>query len=229
MHNTMIAPEIRARYTKLKGGREFAFNEINPSKTAHLIVDMQNGFMLEGTLLEVPTARSVVKNINAITHALRENGGLNIFLRFTTTTASEWSVYFENFQAENFSKAQVEAFSKDSHLHNLYAELDIQAHDLIVDKTRFSPFTQGSSNALEILKEKGIDTVLISGTLTNCCCEATARDAQQLGFRVIFICDANAALSDYEHNTSINSLAALFADIRTTQQTVGLIFGEKAA
>ena len=46
------------------------------------------------------------------------------------------------------------------------------------------------------LKAKGIDTLIITGTLTNCCCESTARDALQMGYKVIFMSDANATLSD---------------------------------
>ncbi|WP_368991268.1 isochorismatase family protein [Pseudomonas silesiensis] len=62
--------------------------------------------------------------------------------------------------------------------------------------------------------------------MSDCCCGATARDAQQLGFKVIFIADANAALSDAEHNSTVNALAAWFADIRTTEQALTLIQGD---
>ncbi|MOA63666.1 Isochorismatase family protein [compost metagenome] len=65
--------------------------------------------------------------------------------------------------------------------------------------------------------------MLVSGTLTDCCCEATARDAQQLGFRVIFLSDANAALTDAEHNAAVNALAAWYADIRTAEQVIALL------
>jgi ureidoacrylate peracid hydrolase len=74
-----------------------------------------------------------------------------------------------------------------------------------------------------LLREQHIETVIISGTLSNCCCESTARDAQQLGFNVIFVEDANAALSDAEHNATLNNLASLFADIRSTTDTVSLL------
>lgn len=223
MHSTMIDPTLKARFMAFKGGREFAFSSLDPRRCAHLVIDMQNGFVEAGAMLEVPKARGVIANINALSQAIREAGGLNVFFRFTTSTASEWSVYFEQFQCAELGKAEVANFQPGSHWQALYPELECTAGDLVIDKTRFSAFTPGSSNALDLLRAHGIDTVIISGTLTDCCCEATARDAQQLGFRVIFLSDANAALTDAEHNAAVNALAAWFADIRSTQETIGLI------
>ena len=223
MHDSQLDPVIRARFTALKGGREFAFTCIDPARTAHLVVDMQNGFVAAGALLEVPQARQVVANINAVSQALRARGGINLFLRFSTRTTGDWSVYFEQFMDPASGRAEVADFQPGTHGHALYAQLDVQPADLIVDKYRFSAFTPGSSNALELLQARAIDTVIISGTLTDCCCEATARDAQQLGFRVIFLSDANAALTDAEHNAALNALAAWYADIRSAAQAVELL------
>lgn len=223
MHNTVIDPVIKARYIRVKGGREFAFTCIAPQRTAHLVVDMQNGFVQAGALLEVPEARNIVGNINAVSQSLRAQGGVNLFFRFTADKPGDWAVYFEQFLNTELGQTEVALFQSGSHGHALSPLLDVQPEDLIIDKLRFSAFTPGSSNALEVLRARGIDTVLISGTLTDCCCEATARDAQQLGFRVIFLCDASAALTEIEHNAAINSLAAWYADIRTTEQAVALI------
>ena len=76
---------------------------------------------------------------------------------------------------------------------------------------------------MRLLRERDIDTVIITGTLTNCCCESTARDAHQLGFRVIFVEDANAALSDDDHNATLNSLAPLFADVVKSEEVLHLL------
>ncbi|MEG1767798.1 MAG: isochorismatase family cysteine hydrolase [Comamonas sp.] len=223
MHDSQLDPVIKARFTALKGGREFAFTRLDPARTAHLVVDMQNGFVEAGALLEVPQARNVVGNINAVSQALRARGGVNLFLRFSTRTTGDWSVYFEQFMDPASGRAEVADFLPGTHGHALYPQLDVQPGDLVVDKYRFSAFTPGSSNTLEVLQARGIDTVVISGTLTDCCCEATARDAQQLGFRVVFLSDANAALTDAEHNAALNALAAWYADIRTAAQAVELV------
>lgn len=222
MHKTSIDPVVRERYRAMKG-RELSFTDIDPTRVAHLVIDMQNGFVAEDAVFEVPEARTVVDNINALSDAVRCGGGQNYFLRFTTSSADAWPVYFQQFQRPAFAQAEVNLFQAGSVGHELYSKLELRADDVVIDKTRFSPFTPGSSNLLEVLTERRIDTVVISGTLTDCCCSSTARDAQQLGFRVIFISDSTAALSDYEHNAAINGLAAWFADIRTSMQTVELL------
>ncbi|MFF3286595.1 cysteine hydrolase family protein [Streptomyces sp. NPDC003023] len=223
MHTTVIDPAIRARYRALKGGQEYAFTTVDPHRTAHLVVDMQNGFMEPGMPLEVPEARTIVPNVNAVSRAVRAGGGTNVYLRFTTRSTSDWSVYFQQFQAAEFGDGEVITFQPGSHGHALHRGLDVTDEDVVMDKTRFSPFTPSSSDALRLLRERGIDTVLVSGTLTDCCSAATARDAQQLGFRVILISDANAALSDAEHNAAVNNVAAYFGDIRTTEEVVALV------
>lgn len=224
MHTTVIDPAIRARYRALKGGQEYAFTSLDPRKTAHLIVDMQNGFMEEGKPQEVPAARAIVPNINTVSQAVRSHGGTNVFFRFTTRTARDWAVYLDQFQAPAFGHTEVDMFQPGSHGHALWSELEVKDEDFVMDKTRFSAFTPSSCDeALPFLTERDIDTVLVSGTLTDCCSAATARDAQQLGFRVILISDTNAALTDAEHNAAVNNLATYFADIRTAEEVVGLL------
>jgi ureidoacrylate peracid hydrolase len=78
------------------------------------------------------------------------------------------------------------------------------------------------------LKARGIDTLIISGTLTNCCCESTARDALQMGYNVIFLTDANATLSDEEHNATLISMTSIFADVMDTKRLLGLIEHSRA-
>ncbi|MBT1170682.1 cysteine hydrolase [Bifidobacterium sp. SO4] len=225
MHKTIIDESVRAGYRALKGNREYAFTDIDPKRTAHLIVDMQNGFLEPGALLETPSARDIVANVNAISGAIRSHGGLNVFLRFTTSTTSAWSCYFERFQDPDFGEKEVADFLPGTHWHDLYLGIDVREEkgDVILDKTRFSAFVGDSSDALRVLKEHGIDTVIVSGTLTSCCSASTARDAQQLGFRVIVAEDANADVSDFAHNCAINNLAAWFADIRSTEEVIRLL------
>ena len=67
-----------------------------------------------------------------------------------------------------------------------------------------------------------IETMIITGTLTNCCCESTARDAMQMGYNVIFVTDGNATLSDLEHNATLLSMNAIFADLKTAEEVVAI-------
>jgi ureidoacrylate peracid hydrolase len=70
--------------------------------------------------------------------------------------------------------------------------------------------------------------LIVTGTLSNCCCESTARDAMQLNYQVIFVTDGNAALTDAEHNATLHNMCFLFADVMSTEEVLELIGGQQA-
>jgi ureidoacrylate peracid hydrolase len=96
----------------------------------------------------------------------------------------------------------------------------VHAEDIIVEKNRFSAFIQGSSNLAEVLRARGIDTILITGTVTNVCCESTARDAMMLNFKTIMVTDGNAAVTDEDHNASLRAFYLMFGDIVSTDMLI---------
>jgi ureidoacrylate peracid hydrolase len=66
-----------------------------------------------------------------------------------------------------------------------------------------------------MLRNFGIDTLLIAGTKTNICCESTARDAMMLDFKVVMVSDCCAALSDDEHLATLETFIQQFGDVMT--------------
>ena len=214
---------ILDRLAATRGGVRNSFETIDPARTAHLVVDMQNGFMEPGAPVEVPEARTIVDNINRLSRAVREAGGTNVFLRFTTTDLDgAWSVFGRR-MGPAFAAVHKAAFEPGAHYHAFWPTLEIEAGDVVIDKHRFSAFTANASTLDQQLRTRGIDTLLITGTLTNCCCETNARDAMQLNYRVIMVPDANAALSDEEHAATLRSMALVFADLHSTDELVELL------
>jgi ureidoacrylate peracid hydrolase len=71
-----------------------------------------------------------------------------------------------------------------------------------------------------VLKQSGIDTVLIAGTLTNVCCETTARDAVVHDYNTIMLSDANAARTDQDHANTLNNFQIYFGEVMTVEQTI---------
>jgi ureidoacrylate peracid hydrolase len=224
MHKIEVPPEISARAMRARG-REHVIEALDPACTAHIVVDLQNGFMAEGAPLEVAAAREIVPHVNRISAALREAGGLNVFLRFTVDPAEPqpWTVSFDTYLAPRLSAIHREAFTRGAPNWQLWPELDVQPRDLIIEKTRFSAFVHGTCDLEDALRVRHIDTVIVTGTLTNVCCESTARDAMQRNYRVVFVTDGNAAKSDAEHNATLGNLAVVFADLRTAAETIALI------
>jgi ureidoacrylate peracid hydrolase len=225
MHKIAISPEARAFARAQRGGSEHMFEAIELSRTAHVIVDLQNGFMEPGAPVEVPASRDIVANVNAISRAVRAGGGTNVFLRMTVDDESlqSWSNWFAHLHTPGSTEVFKDSFGRGRPMWELWPELDVDADDLKVDKTRFGAFVPGASNLHETLQARGIDTLIITGTLTNCCCESTARDAMQMNYKLIFVSDANAALTDAQHNATLDNMCMIFADVRPTDEVLGVV------
>ncbi|MFD9634187.1 isochorismatase family protein, partial [Streptomyces violascens] len=74
-----------------------------------------------------------------------------------------------------------------------------------------------------LVQERGIDTVLIAGTVTQVCCESSARDAFTLGYRVVIVADANATGRDQDHNASLATIYRSFGDVRSTAEILAMV------
>ncbi len=228
MHKIEMSPEVLDRIKGLRNSFHI-FDKLDPARTAHIIVDLQNGFMAPGATVELPIARDIVPNVNNISKAVRAAGGINVFIRFLIDGEAQtsWSSYFADFASPQRREAMIDTFGKDCHGFALWPDLEVKPEDLIVDKTRFGAFVPGSSQLHEILQARGIDTLIITGTATNVCCESTARDAMQMNYKVIFVADGNAARTDAEHNATLDNMVVRFADVMTTAELVGFL--DKAA
>lgn len=224
MHRIAIDPEILERVLRWRG-KAHMFDDIDPARTAHVVIDMQNAFAEPGGELEVPECRDIIPNINAISAALAAAGGHNIFVKFVVDdeTPKSWSTWLTYFcTAERGDRAKA-LFAPGAQGGDIVAAIDVRPDDAIVPKSRFSAFVPGSSELHALLRARGIDTLIITGTVTNCCCESAARDAMQLDYRVIFAADGTAALSDADHNATLNNMVSIFADVMTTEEIVGFI------
>ena len=93
----------------------------------------------------------------------------------------------------------------------------------MVTKNRYSALIPGASSLADVLRAKGIDTLLIAGTKTNVCCECTARDAMMLDYQVVLLSDCTAALSDDEHRATLENVIQQFGDVMTADQALALL------
>ena len=213
---SVIDDVIRSR------GREHVFDAIDPAKTALIVVDMQNAFMLKGVAHALcEEAIEIVPNINRLADAVRRTGGLVVWIQTAATpeVMQSWSVNVEMNGPERTAH-RFAALGPGTKGYELWAGLDVKLNDLQIEKTRFSAFIHGSSNLEAVLRAREIDTVIVTGTVTNVCCESTARDAMMRNFRTIMVTDANAATSDELHNASLAAFYLKFGDIMPTDMVI---------
>lgn len=205
-------------------GTAHPFADLDPKRTALVVIDMQNGFMVPGiahALCEM--APRIVPAINRLAGALRAAGGKVFWIQNTHDEAcfTSWSVLYDYTKPEGAAR-RVAAMTEGNPGHDLWPDLDVQPQDERVKKYRYSAFIQGSSDLPEILRAQGYDTVLIAGTVTNTCCESSARDAMMLNFKTVMVSDCNAAHSDAEHNAALTGFYRLYGDVMTSDKIIGL-------
>lgn len=219
MHKIAIPDSIIAQ-VKAQRGRLNRYDRLIAEKTALVVIDLQNVFMLPGMPVEVPTAREIVPNVNTLAAAMRQAGGKVVWVKMCLEGQTEaWSVFFEG----DTRRGTLSELTPGAHGFELYAGLDVKSDDAVIVKKRYSAFIQGSSDIDRHLREAGIDTIVIVGTLTNVCCESSARDAMMLNYRLLFVSDGNAALSDAEHNATLATILRVFGDVATTDEVVTLL------
>ena len=221
MHKISIPQAIVDDVVKTRG-REHVFDTLDPAKTALIVVDMQNGFLMKGVAHALcEQAIEIVPNINRLAEAARRTGGTVVWIQTAATpeTLQSWSVNVEMNGPERTAQ-RFASLGPGTKGYELWAGLDARPDDVFVQKTRYSAFIQGSSNLEAVLRARGIDTAIITGTVTNVCCESTARDAMMRNFRTIMVTDANAATSDELHNASLAAFYLKFGDIMPTDMVI---------
>src|SRR5260370_36483057 len=147
MQQLCILDEVRERLILRRGGVA-VFDRLSPRRTAHIVVDLQNGFMAPGEVAEVPVARAIVPNVNRINTALRAAGGLVVFTQHTSDAEAirTWSVYFEHFFTLERRARFIEAFTPGNPSHALWPELDVAEQHVVIIKRRFGAFVPGSAD-----------------------------------------------------------------------------------
>ncbi len=221
MHKTEIYPVVMQRIVERRGNPHL-FDKLDPAKTALVVIDMQNCWVMEGQPGYSPYCPAVVPNINRVAAALRAAGGPVVWgqMNGSREVTAKWQRFRDFYPTQALFEAWSDALTPGKIGYRLWAGLEVKPGDLTIEKNRFSAFIQGSSNLEAELKQRGIDTVLITGTATNICCESTARDAQMLNYRVVMVSDGNATRSDAEHNATLSNLFGLFADVMTADEVV---------
>lgn len=224
MHKVDIPQAIIDRVIRHRG-KEHVYENLDPRKTALLVVDMQNAFMMPGVAhAYCAYAESIVPNVNRLAQAMRETGATVVWIKTTFGDQSliSWPVLHDMAGAERTERRNA-ALAEGSKGHEFWSGLDMRPSDLIVNKDRYSAFIQGSSNIAEVLRGRGIDTVVVTGTVTNVCCESTARDAMMTNFKTIMVTDANAGHTDEEHNASLIAFYLSFGDVMSTDYLVSCL------
>jgi ureidoacrylate peracid hydrolase len=160
---------------------------IDPAKTAMIVVDMQNDFVAAGAPIEVSAARAMVPKLAEALKICREAGIRVIYTAHAHRRDGCDMGLFDDIHPPIANRA---ALVDGTSGVDIYPELAPAPGEHVIKKHRYSGFFGTDLDI--ILREWGVDTVIISGTSTENCCHATARDAMFRNYRVAFLSDATA-------------------------------------
>lgn len=202
-------------------GRPHGCESFDGPKTALVVVDMQIYFMEEGQLGAAPVAQEIVPNVNRLAGAVRDAGGTVVWIQNLAPreTLESWSVAHERYTEEK-REVRLAGMQRDSRAFQLWPGLDVRGDDARVVKRRYSAFIQGSSDIENVLRDREIETIIVTGVATNVCCESTARDAMMLNYRSVMVSDGCATLTDAEHAATLGNFYLFFGDVQTTDELV---------
>ncbi|MEJ8572779.1 isochorismatase family cysteine hydrolase [Microbaculum marinum] len=216
----MISQHIIDRVVARRG-RLHLFDTLDAARTAMVVIDMQKTFCEPGAPAEVPGSRDIVDTINRLAEGLRRAGGTVIWCTHAnigTGTGSDWRNFFDYFVADDVRSRTIESLSPGGSGQDIWPDLKVEDGDIRLFKNRYSALVPGSSQLERVLRSLDIDTLLICGTKTNVCCESTARDAMMMDFKVVMVSDGTAALSDAEHQATLENIIQQFGDVMSTDE-----------
>jgi nicotinamidase-related amidase len=195
---------------------------ISRDKTALLIVDMQyldahpehgiGAKAREAGIAEIfdyywGAVESAISNQRRLLEAAHQAGLNVIYTRIATQTGDARDVGRQHCYVGM-------AVPKNAKEAEILAEIAPTEEDIVLSKTSSSPFNSTAIN--QLLRNLGVDTLLVCGVVTNGCVEGTVRDASDLGYNVIMIPDACAAVTPELHQVAITNLNNGFCNCRDT-------------
>lgn len=174
------------------------------NNAALLVIDMQRYFLEPGEHGYCPAGVAVIDNVKKLIGHFRDNQRPVIFTRHAHKgDGSDLGVlakWWGDMPMDGTPEAELDE------------RLVRKPDEVVITKNRYSAFF--NTNLDNLLKEQGVGDVVITGVMTNLCCESTARDAFFLDYMVRFIADATGAPTEEMHLATLRNLAYGFADIR---------------
>ncbi|MEW5975474.1 MAG: cysteine hydrolase [Acidobacteriota bacterium] len=194
------------------------------TKPALLIVDMQNDFVRKGAPMEVPTARSTIPQHRQLIAFCRQAGIPVIYTRFLSgphrTLIWEFSPQLapptlacrrghQRFYADVDRKLECT---------DIIDEIAPWPGDPIIDKYGYGAFHNTSLDGL--LQSLGVQSLMITGTVTQICVEETARQAFHFGYRTTVVSDAVSSYLPDLHEAALKNHALKFGWVSTAAEVL---------
>ena len=191
--------------------------DIDPSRTALIVVDMQNDFVRVGAPLEVPDARDTIQPIRSTIDLFHRLQRPVVFTRFIAgpkeTLLWKWSPELRppvNCCKPGFLRRYGDAEGELNCIAVIDA-LTVQPGDYVVDKYWYGAFFR--TNLHDILLSEHVDTTVVCGTVTQICVEETARESFHLGLKTVVLSDCVSSYDPGMHAATLKNFSLKFGRV----------------
>jgi nicotinamidase-related amidase len=185
---------------------------IDPSRTALLIMDYQNG-----VIPMAPNPEELLAGARQAIDLIRARGGTIGYVRVGFADVSE----IGGTMGRRIGAAALENFHADHPNTQIHAAVAPEAGDIVVRKTRVGPF--GSTDLHEQLQERGIDTLVLAGISTSGVVLSTVRDAHDRDYRLVVLADLCADRDAEVHEVLIGKVFPRQAEVISSTELHGLL------
>lgn len=181
------------------------------SSSVLLVVDMQRDFVEEGRPMEVPMARERIPKMRQLVDGARAADVPVIFTQHVLYDAFDISPL----ETSNNPRLLSEGMRAGSDGIEIVDGLDARSTDHYVQKHRYDAFYNTNLEVLlnTVRGYRQVDTLVIAGTLTEVCCESTARSAFMRDFKVAFAGESTGALSETAQAATLDAIAKYFGRV----------------
>jgi nicotinamidase-related amidase len=193
---------------------------VHRNTCALLVIDMQDEFVKPGwTSSWIPEATRQVPRIKRLITYCRQTGIPVIYTVFSATHGYLDRPRYGSAMPNRFPDlGQDPRWFKQG---KIWDELAPLPHDIVIHKPSYGAFYDTPLET--ILKNSGKDTLIISGTLTNCCCGTTARQAYERGYKVIFGSDITSTYTEEMQRAELGILRFAFAKVMRAEDIIACL------
>lgn len=188
MHMVSLGHESSVNDDPPREGAPMPVNELDPSKTALVLIDLQRGIT---AFPAAPHATAeVIVNAARLADSFRA-AGAPVFLVHVATSPDGGDRLRALVDEPQAMRQPPADFSE------IVAELGPKEGDIVVTKRQWGAF-YGTDLDLQ-LRRRGITTIVLGGIATNYGVESTARDGHERGYELVLVEDAMSASSASDH------------------------------
>jgi nicotinamidase-related amidase len=185
--------------------RHWAF-EIKPGECALVVVDLQEDFVNPGNPMCVPEAYRQIPRVKTLIEGCREAGVPVLYTEHHIGEDCAAGFY------EYWNPIAAGAIKEGEEDTRVYHGLDPQPGERIIN-TKHNYDSFAGTDLDYVLRDRGVKTVIVCGTLTNFCVESTARTAYFLGYNVVFGSDVSSTDSALAHEATLRTMRRGFARV----------------